>query len=456
MGSGVPDWTFGYYDKEPISWVPDNIFAQNHEQVVRHYQSRGVDVNNFSIGAQIWRQAFEITVVHTAIKQFMKRSNYSVPEKTVDRQVALLPQFHENGRFSSVLYQQLPESSRLALWRQVQDELIKMRFYNDFFYGLLMSPAEAEFIGNMTSVMRSFDMVSFSVDSFPEDEYFAYARANANHFRTIHLSRITVNTNERDARRILDSINNGTITFEDAARGQSQDSFADRGGDMGSRYTFELDFEIPNTSDRNIIFGLRRGEISNIVRIGDSWVFFRVEDELKPANFEDFSTMERVRSYLRNFDRGRMEDWAIKQAEAFINEVNIHGFDDAAHWQGLEKQSFGPLPINYGGLDLFSSLESFGLSGVDTQSMSRNENFWRIAFSTQVDTPSVPFVQGGNVLVLLPVEQIYAEESTIENISMLYSMYWVNMITEQSLPHYFLTNPRMEDRFWETYFRLFM
>jgi hypothetical protein len=452
------DLTFGYYDKVPITWVPGNMFASYREQVAQYYQSQGVDINNIRTNADIWRQAYEMTVLHTAVLQMMKKSNYSVPEKTVDREVARLPHFQENGRFSAALYNQMSETNRLALWRQVQEEMTKMAYFSDF-YGLLIPSSEADFIGKMASVMRTFEMVSFNVDNYPETEYLAYARENSDLFRTIHLSKITVNSSEREAMRILDSVKNGTVTFEDAARAQSEDQLADRGGDMGRRYAFEVEGEIQNSSERDIIFSLGRGEMSNVIRTGNGWGFFRVEEELRQADFEDTAVMERVRSYLRNFDRGRMEDWAIAQAEDFIADVETSGFDNAAGWRSLERYSFGPLPINYGGVELFTGLESFTVSGFtseDIQSLSRNENFWRIAFSTRLNAPSEPLVQGSSVLVLFPVEEINAEETAVDNIASVYSSYWLNYVTEQSLSSYFLNNTRMDDRFWDTFFRYFM
>jgi len=459
VGRSGADLTFGYYDKEPITWIPGNVFSQNQEQAAYYYQSQGMDMGNFNVAAQIWRQAFEATVVHVAILRMMKRSNYSVPERTVDRQVAQLPQFQENGRFSKALYQQMPESSRLALWREVQSELIKLNFFNDFFNGLLMPSDEAQFIGNMTSVMRTFEMVSFPVDVYPEDEYLAYAKENAGLFKSIHLSRITVNSSEREAKKILDSIKTGVITFEDAARAQSQDGFADRGGDMGNRYVFELENEIPNSQDRDSLLSLSRGEISNVIRIDNRWIFYRVEDALKPADFEDYSTMDKVRSYVRNFERGRMEDWAVAQANKFNNDVKISSFDDAVLWHSLTKNVFGPLPVNFGGVELFTSLESFEINGISSQdikNLSNNENFWRIAFITELNTPSEPLVQGSNVFVLFPIEEINAEDSTALDAASLYSSYWENYISQQSIQYYFLNNPRMDDRFWDTYFRYFM
>ena len=339
------EMTFGNYDKVPITWIPGNYFSQQYEQIMRYYRN-SIDVNDFQYGVSIWRQAYERAAVHTAILQEMKRSNFTVPVKTVDKQVAKLPQFQENGRFSTALYRSLSESERLILWRQVQDEIIKNQYFSDLF-NLQTSSGEAEFFGNMSAVKRSFDVVYFSVDDYPSSEYMAFARENPDLFRSIHLSRLSVSSSEREAARILDSIKNGTSTFEDAARSQSTDGYADRGGDMGIRYAYELNSEITNTADREAIFRLRRGELSDVFNLNGLWVFFRVEDELKNADFEDYTVSDKIRSYVGSYERGRMEDWAIAQARDFITETEFLGFEDAAFMLGRETGSFGPLPINY-------------------------------------------------------------------------------------------------------------
>jgi parvulin-like peptidyl-prolyl isomerase len=451
------DLTFGYYDKVPISYVPGNKLSQYYEQLVRRYRDQ-VDLNNYQISMSIWSQAFETAAVHIAILQEMKRSNYETPERVVDREVAKLPQFQdENGRFSPALYRQKSEIDRLALWRQVREELIVIQFYNDLF-GLLIPAGEKEFIAKMGSGMRTFELVSFLVDDFPNSEYLNYARESSDLFRSIHLSKITVNSGEKAAKKILESIKDGTTTFEDAARAQSQDNFADRGGDMGIQYVYDLEREIIDAAVRENILSLGKGELSSVVKFGDRWVFFRIEDELKPVDFEDSAVMDRVRSYMRNYERGRMEDWAIAQAQEFITDVKSDGFDNAARRRSKEKASIGPLPVNYGNVDLFPSLQAFNtsvLSGQELSDLSKNSNFWKSAFSTLLNTPSEPLVQGSKVIVLLPVDQIDIEKEKAEEISSMYADYWLGSITQQSLQPYFMNSPRMDSHFWETYRKFF-
>jgi len=456
LGGGSGDLTFGYYDHAPISWVPGNVFQQYYERIIHYYRSQGMDINDNRFNSQIWRQAYEFAAVHTAIIQVIKKSNYSVPDKTVDRKVAQLDQFQDNGRFSPALYNQMSDKSRRTLWRQTQEELTKETFFNDL-TGMLIPSAEADFIAGMASSVRSFDVVSFKVDDYPVSEYRAFAEENAGLFNSIHLSMISTSS-ERETKRIRESVLNGATLFEDAARSQSQDGYADRGGDIGRMSFFELEYDIPNVSDRQSIFSLLKGELSEVISTGNGWAFFRIEDEMITANFDDLTVMDKVRSYVRNFQRGSMEDWAITQANNFITAVNELGFDNAVSSQSLQKGSFGPLPINYGGLQLFTTLTSFTIPGINSQELGEiavNENFWKISFSTQLNTPSEPFVQGNNVFVLYPTEQTESDEETVSNVASTYSGYWLSNVTDRSLQPYFLNHAKMEDNFWDVYFRVF-
>jgi hypothetical protein len=302
----------------------------------------------------------------------------------------------------------------------------------------------------MSSPQRSFDMVSFSVDAFPDAEYIAYADKHPELFSSIHLSRISVGSSEREARQILNSIKDGRSSFEDAASAYSQDN-ADRGGDMGIRLIYELRQEIAE-ADLEKITGLGRGELSDVIQVGGRWAFFRVEEELRPTDVYDNAAIEKIRSYMRD-NRGPMEDWAEAQAREFITDANAFGFDTALRRQGKEKRSFGPLSINYGNVNIFATLDYYSIP--ELSNSSTDDNFWRAIFSTPVNTFSEPLVQGGNVLVFLPTEQTETDEYSIERIASGYSAVRADYI-EQSIYAYFLNSDKLDNRFWEIYFRYFM
>jgi peptidyl-prolyl cis-trans isomerase D len=447
------DLTFGYYDKVPITYVPGNYFAQYYDMVYRYRQNTMDSENLAYMGYQIWREAFEAAAIHTAILHEMKNAGYTPPVNKVDREVAMLPQFQENGHFSLALYKRTDRNSQLSLWRQMQEEITEKHFRSDV-TGLLKPGAEAEFIGRMEAVQRSFKMTAFNVDAYPEEEYEAYAREHSDLFRGARLSMITVSSSEREARQVLDSIKNGETTFEDAARAHSKDMYADRGGDMGMKMFHELSVDIPEDETRDIVISLAKGDYSSVIKTAAGWFFFRCEESAQKADLDDPAVMEKVKSYLRNFERGRMENWAIDKADAFIALANEHGFDEALALQKLESGSFGPVPINFGNVDLFTTLQS--QSAPELAGSAENENFWKVAFSTPVGKPSQWIVQGSRVLVLFPVEEIEAEADRQETVASNFSAYWLDYMIGQSMQQFFLNNPKMEDKFMDAYFRNFL
>jgi parvulin-like peptidyl-prolyl isomerase len=420
--------------------------------VLRYRQNTGGE-NNAYMGYQIWREAFEAAAIHTAILQEMKNAGYTTPVKKVDREMAGLPQFQENGRFSTALYKRMDNNERLSLWRQVQENISDNHFRSDI-TGLLKPGAESEFISKMEALQRNFKITVFDVDAYPDEEYEAYARENSDLFRSAHFSMVTISSGEREARQVLDSIKNGETTFEDAARAHSKDMYADRGGDMGMKMYHELSVDIPEEETRNLVISMAKGDYSNVIKTAAGWFFFRCEDAAQEADLTDPTVMEKVKSYLRNFERGRMENRAIEKANDFIALANEHGFDEALSMQGLESRSFGPVPVNYGNVELFTTLQSQSAAGL--AGAEENENFWKAAFSTPVGKPSAWIVQGSGVLVLLPVEEIEAEASRLETVASNYSAYWLEYIIGQSIQQFYLNSPKMEDKFMDVYFRYFV
>jgi hypothetical protein len=451
MGPGG-DLNFGYYDKVPIAYVAGNYFALARENLYNRYQSMINETNASYVNQEIWRQAFDAAAIHTGILQEMKKAGYTAPAKVVDREMAKLPIFQENGRFSPVRYQAYDSNQRLILWNQLRDEITTAHYHADM-RGLLKPSGETAFISGMASPQRRFDMAVFAVDSYPDSALIAYAEENSALFQAIHLSKVTITSSEANARKILNSVRDGTLTFEEAANTQSRDSYAERGGDMGIKLAHELAVEAPGAEDREKLLVLKKGEHSDIVKVNEGWAFFRAEEDASPVNTADPGTLEKIRSYLWNFERNRMEDWAIAKAEEFISRVKARGFDGAIIEQSLEKRSFGPLPLNYGGLDLFASPASFSVAELSDAAWT--EDFWKTAFFTPLNTPSKPLVQGTNVLVLFPLEESEADESTRGAIESTLSSYWIDSHAEQELESFFLLSGKLENRFDETYRRLF-
>jgi hypothetical protein len=257
------------------------------------------------------------------------------------------------------------------------------------------------------------------------------------------------------------------MAFEDAARSYSQDSYADRGGDLGLKMVFEFNSE--GDERRDMLASLDGGEFSSIIKTDAGWVFYRAETAAYAADTGDSANLQKIRTYMMDYERGRIEDWSISEADDFIDLAKANDFESALLLQGLDKQSFGPLPINYGsrrqipgyggyqeidGVDLFRTLASFSIS--ELGGAGNSDIFWRNAFQTPPGTPSAPFVIGNAVLVLYPVEEIPADENTVDGVKGIYDGYWLSYNTELFLRPWFLSGTKLQDRFMETFLKLYI
>jgi hypothetical protein len=420
---------------------------EQYSQLARYYQMSDY---------QIWRNAFESTVVRTAALSAMDKSGWAPPTDLVDKKVAELPQFQENGRFSVIKYRQMDAASRLSLWQDMRDDLTVDRYRNDV-SNIKVSQGETDFVGLMAGGQRKFKMAALSYASYPADEIRKFAEAHPELFKTVHLSQITVSSGEKEAQTILSDIRTNKTTFEDAARTLSEDAFADRGGDAGSQMLIELASQISDYDARTALANLPAGGLSEALTIPSGWAIFRANEDAKDSDLNDAAVLDKIRSYMMNAERGVIEDWLLAQAEDFAERARQSGFEAVAAVREIALYDFGALPVNYGDSALFSTLTSF--SGPNFQTASTDENFWKIAFSTPVGTPSNPLVLGGNednVVVLYPEEEITDDEAAVENSKNTFSSWWAENETQGNITSAVLHSKRFDDQFLNTYIRLFV
>lgn len=454
---GGGDFTFGYYNKVPIRYAMNNYFYNAQQYFAQSQQQSNPDetVNMFVV-AQIWQQAFEETAVHMGILDEMKTAGFIVPEDKVDREMAALPQFQdaETGKFSVAKYRAMDNSTLMNLRQQVRESLISETYMADL--GNLKTPSkEPAFISAMADPQRSFDAAVFPLSAYPDSEIASYVSANPDLFKMIRLSQITISSSEREARQILDSIKNGVTTFEDAARANSQDWAADRGGDMGSYMTHELSYTIGNEDARAAVVTMAAGVISDIYQVDTGWAFYRVDEAAYPADINDAAQKTKIQTYMMQNQRGPVEDWAIAEAGKFAARANETTLDqaisEAGTASGVTKSSFGPISLNYGDSPLFSSIAGAGVPAL--ASAGANQTFWNAAFATPLNSLSEPFVVGDNVIVLLPKEEVPVEESSRGFIESYYP-YWSQTGTGNATRSYFLNNEKLDNRFQEAYWKL--
>jgi parvulin-like peptidyl-prolyl isomerase len=471
--------TFGVYDGIPIELTPGSFFAEQRA-ALREQQRGGRNTEE-----AITEQAFKTAVIRTAVLDAMKKARYEPPKEAVDRKMAQLPRYQENGKFSLLRWRQDSAATRLALQKSTRDNFITLRYYADvaareietknadentytpprYAYSVLVPSKEAGFIGEMAKVQRRFKITAFPYARFPDAEARAFAQKNPALFKSTRLSQITLRADKDGemARKVRESIESGATSFEDAAKNQSEDEFRQSGGDAGERMAFELSALVPSESDRAALIALAPGSMSAPVKTSGAWAIFRAESAARDADLNDKVTLDKIRAYLVASEKGIIEDWLIGRAEDFIKDVEKNDWDTAVlTWgigeSGIESKEFGPVPLNYGDSTLFSRLRSYASTIPELSDAAESENFWKAAFSTPVGKPSAPFVISASqesVVVLYPVEENADDAEAVKNSSELYRGSFIENEVFQSIEDTILNSAKFKNNFTERYYALY-
>ncbi len=403
--------SFGSYAGRDIDYQPGNYLARQYQGLAQQVQQQDQQIND-SLVRQIWRAAFDQTVLHEAFMVQADKAGVAVSSQAVDRAIAQWPEFLVDGRFSAQEYNAMSSQARLALRNYLRESLVDQRVRDDLFERIDPTEAETQFFVDMAGPERRFNFVQFGSASFPDSEVTDYGEANANRFRRINLSVISVQTSQSDAERIREQAVSRQTSFEDLARNQSTDSFADDGGDMGWVYLHELEPDFEDTSVIEEIFALEEGEISRVFETTFGWAIYRVDEAPIEPDFTDASVITAVRDYMTSFERGLIEDYLESQADEFVAQARADGFAAASAGINQSPATTDYFPVNYGNTRYFGEVNASSNAALSAAAF--REDFFEELFALSEDEVSDPMVVRDYVFVFQLADERPPEESTID------------------------------------------
>lgn len=459
-GGQVP--SFGTWNGKRIEYTPDSYFADQVSQINDYLKQQGMDQSQSQLYAyQVWRLAFQNTVVRTALLDSAQRAGMKVSEQTIDEEIAKDAQFQVDGKFSLEKYNKTPLATRLSIRNKLRDDMLIQNYYGDLM-AVSPSTAEIEFVSSMAKPQRSIQYVDISYSKFPEDKAIEWAKANEALFRSIGLSKITITSSQKDAEKVLSQIKANSLSFEDAAKSHSKDSYADKGGDMGTRIFYDLKNEFQNEKDANAVMALKKGEISPVYKIGNNaWAIYRVNNEASAPDFSKPAVLDEVKSYLFDKEKSVMESWALAKANEFSAEVPKSSFAQAAKKTGLEVKTAGPFILNYGKPSFYFYGQQVGLfqepyRSLDTDLVGAedNETFLTTLFSTPKGAVSKPVVLDASVVVMTVTGDADGTEQETSYTKFSYPYFFQNAL-ESQIRNTILSSKKLKDEFNATFTRLF-
>src|SRR5208337_2754704 len=155
----------------------------------------------------------------------------------------------------------------------------------------------------MAKPERSFSFASLPFASYPVEEVRKYGEANKSRFVKIKLSRMLVKSGESQATEIRKKILDKTSTFEELAKTYSKDEFADKGGDMGWRYAYDVEADFDSKDTAQKVLTLKAGEMSDVLKGTFGWLIYRCDSEAAEADFASASVQDDVKNYITTYEK---------------------------------------------------------------------------------------------------------------------------------------------------------
>ena len=461
-GSAAGAPKFGSWNGKPITYTSGSYFASQVSQINDYLKQQGLSEQNFQLYAyQVWRMAFQSTAIRAGIVDTVQRAGYKVTDKGLDEAIAQLDQFKVDGVFSIEKYNAMAMASRMALRDSTKEDLVVRRYYEDL-YSISPSTAEMTFVASMAKPQRSISYATIPLSSYPAEEVAAWGQKNADLFKTYGVSRVTVTSSEADAKKVLKQVRDNKLSFEDAAKSHSQDSYADKGGDAGNVFAYAFEQGFLKKEDAAKVLALPKGEISDVFKIAEkAWAFFRINTDAAAPDFSNQATLEEAKAYLNEKERGTMESWAIAKATSAISTTDGAQFDAIAKKAGLQVKKAGPFIVNMGNPTFYAYGQQipllqtpFANSDPELQSAEQDEAFMIELFTQAKGKVSKPLVVGDAVIVFAVTEDAAASDDDTAMVKFAYPYFHQQAVDSQTRDT-FTKSKKLKDEFNTTFFKVF-
>lgn len=430
--------SFGSYNGEDITFEQGNYFFDQYQNYADRF--RGSSSNPEQAAYQIWSNAYYSTVVYTALSQMAKKAGIIASDPVVNRQIINSGYYDKDGKFDTATYNATSAERKQAIDTSVRRNLVPSMVMSDI-TSVLSSSAEKDFVASMADDSRSFQYVTFGVDSYPDEEASRYGLANADLFRTFGLSMASA-ADQAGAQALLDRITSGEA-FSAVAESSSTDGFAAEGGKVGDHvYFFQLERSLKNADDAQQIVSAAVGQPIGPLETQNGWVVLQKDSELAPADFADQTTLNAVKVYISLYESQMLDDWLDDQAVDFAAKAGTEGFAQAADAAGLAVTDVAATPLNVGGS---SYLGSFAYTDPNQQlAQITDSQVLKQLYDAEVDAVTGPVQAGTSYLVVKSGEK--TSSGIGETLKQFYD-YMTSTSVQSDLQYAILHSDKFSDNF---------
>lgn len=433
-GNGL---VFGSYNGESIEYTQDSYFYDQYQKYGSEYKGSTTD-SNMALYS-IWNQAFNSTVLFTAVSQMADKIGIISTEEMINKAIIDSGYYNVDGKFNVEAFNNATPEQKNSIRKTITRAIPYQTVLSDI-SSALTSDAEAEYIANMADSTRTFKYVSFDASTYPKDLTAKYALTNPKLFNMVTLNVISSKDKET-ADSILTELNSGK-NFTEVAKTESVDSYAEKGGELGTIPFYAIKSNFKNEEEAINILEANENGIIGPFESPSGFTIYQVVSNVIPDYTTD-ETLNMVRNYIVNFDTQIMDDFLLSKANAFKATI-VDDFDKAANEANLTVNQVLATPKNIANSQYMGSFANSDSTGL-LANAATDENIMKELFNTEVNTALNPIKSSSSYIV--PFVQLADTQSGMgEYLKQVYP-YYAGQELQNELQRSIMNSDKLENNF---------
>jgi parvulin-like peptidyl-prolyl isomerase len=392
--------TFGSYDGRPIVWSPGNYFARLVAELKEAPNYLGQKLDDETAV----RYLLPYMIFHTAAMVEAEKNGLTVSDAEVEEYIKM------SGELDR--YNKAEATERHDLFQVFKEQLIELKLLQGLIQTYENQALQNDAAG-MGTPEKKFRYVQWKYDDYPMQEIAKFAAENKDLFRSIKLSRIVAKT-ESEAKDAYNKITSHQSTFDDIAKESKAGS--DTPSELDWQFYYDLQSTLGSKEAADKIFALKQGEISDVLTFGNQWFIYRCDQEAKPADLSAPDTITKIKSYILQYQKGRVESFFETEANQFLKNAQSGGLTAAAAGARLKTYETGYFPINYSSLPFLKEIPDMKDPTTSIADAQSESVFFKEAFALKKGALSKPILLRDLVVICELVDERTPTQADLDKI----------------------------------------
>ena len=302
---------------EPIPLGSDSLFANLYRRFYEEERQKNPEKEiTEEQNLQLLRRALDAAIQRTLILQYAKKEGLRVAKETVLARIIEKGYYATPEKdFDEERFANTPEADRKQIYKAEKEQLIIELFMDEHFNIVSTSEIETKSFYQLVDYGKKIEYIYLKYDDIPEEKLKKFYNENPRLFEQAHVAHILIKKDREKAEKILQELRKNPDKFEEIAKKESEDTTAEKGGDLGWFYRNDM---VPEFSEA--AFKLKKGEISEIVETPFGFHIIKALDNVKIKPYEE--ALPRVKREYVNTYREEVEKNVAEKSKNILEAVS--------------------------------------------------------------------------------------------------------------------------------------